>query len=161
LPLGYNVSTLWPTDDFPQGSCPPGNICFPAGDGIAQYDDGICFRACTSNSDCRVNEGYFCRKTFTRGRSTQHTWHNGFCEPIDCLPRPPPAVTMNCPSGFMCERQTRQLGEGLTQDVGVCRPAVDGGPDASPDATADATPDVPADAPADASTEAGLDAAAD
>jgi hypothetical protein len=124
LPFGWNSGSLWPTEVFPQGNCPPSNICFPTAY-LAAGDPGICLHECRTNADCRVSEGYGCKKTFNRGR-TPHTWMNGYCAPIDCL-----VAGMACPSGYMCETQHHLVG-GVSTAFGVCRPEI---PDAgTPDA---------------------------
>jgi hypothetical protein len=169
LPSGWNPGSLWPTEVFPPGNCPMGNICFPNGGGLAERDPGICLHECRANSDCRQSEGYVCKRTFNRGR-TPHTWMNGYCAPMDCL-----VTGMICPSGYMCETQVR--GSGSTQTrVGVCRPAIPdaGMPDSGPadtgapdmgtpdTGTADVgLPDTGAGDPDAALPDAGLDVSVD
>jgi hypothetical protein len=117
LPLGYNSSTLFAGDDFPQGNCPTGSICFPNGDGYAERDPGLCLGACRSDSDCRVGDGYYCRRSFQLVRGTR-TFGNGYCAPVDCHND----TSHPCPSGYECQRRTSSSG-GQTQTYGVCIPA--------------------------------------
>ncbi len=160
LPFGWNSSTLWPETTFPRGNCPMGSICFPDGDpGIAERDPGTCFHECRSDADCRANEGYTCRRTFTRGNNRPFTWQNGVCWPRSCDPAPGAMDT--CPANFYCEAQRRVQG-GTTTTVGVCRPGprpVDPGPEPTPEPSPE--PTVEAGVPADAASEAGFDAGPD
>jgi hypothetical protein len=176
LPAGWNNSTLWPENTFPQSNCPMGSVCFPDGDpGIAEQDPGTCYRGCTTDNDCRAMEGFYCRKTFNRGNGRPFTWQNGICLPRPCDPAP---TAMNtCPANYYCEGQVRVQGT-MRVTVGVCRPGMRPGPEptveagvpsdaatdsgARPDVAVDAGADVAADATVitDATVDASTDAAA-
>jgi hypothetical protein len=138
LPPGWNRSTWWPGTRLPRGNCPEGSICFPDGDvGIAERDPGTCYRECRSDADCRVSEGYTCRRTFTRGNNRPYTWENGICVPTPCDPAP--SAVNTCPSGMYCEARVRMQGSERII-VGVCRPGsrpeptVEPGPEPAPEA---------------------------
>jgi hypothetical protein len=119
LTAGWNSAQLWPGTEFPRANCPMGSICFPDGEpGIAERDPGTCYKECRSDADCRVAEGYACRRTFNRGMRP-FTWSNGICLPRACDPAP--GARDECPSGFYCEAQVRVQGT-MRVTVGVCRP---------------------------------------
>lgn len=111
LPQGYNPSTLWDEPMLPQSNCPTGGICFVNGS-LARGDLGICLDACMSDSDCRADQGYFCRKTVRLSASNTRRFENGWCTPVNCLDTMTP-----CPTGFRCE--SRAVQGGMT---GVCVP---------------------------------------
>ncbi len=111
LPQGYNPSTLWDEPTLPQSNCPDGSICFVNGS-LARGDLGICLDACTTNSDCRADQGYFCRKSVRLSATNTRRFDNGWCTPVNCLDTMTP-----CPSAFRCE--TRAASGGMT---GVCVP---------------------------------------
>ena len=122
IPSGWNSTSLYAGDTFPQGNCPSGAICFPNSSDYAEQGPGDCYDGCTMDSDCRAAQGYYCRRTFNLGRIdaqhnvtfVPHTWNNGFCAPVDCL-----NDTMHpCPTGYMCESRS-QAGGGM---YGRCVP---------------------------------------
>lgn len=159
LPPGYSAGAFWPEEEFPRGNCPEGSICFPT-ESLAERDEGLCLRACRTDRDCRTSEGYYCRRTFTRGMRP-YTWQNGVCLPVDCLnDRDHP-----CPSGYVCETQYRMVGT-MRVSVGVCRPAPpmpDAGSDGSTlDASMEgSTPDAGTSTDSETVPDAGLDVAKD
>jgi hypothetical protein len=61
------------------GDCPRGSACLPT---YRATGVGLCLRACTADSDCRVAEGYYCRRDFA-GVSTS----TGVCAPPHCKSR--------------------------------------------------------------------------
>jgi hypothetical protein len=97
LPVGYNSSTFY-TDagegpGLPQGTCPDGDVCFPNGS-LNRGDQGACLEACSTDADCRADQGYYCRKSYQTG-SGMYTFDTGACFPIDCSVTP-------CPTGYTC-----------------------------------------------------------
>ncbi len=94
LPAGYNSSTFYfePTG-LPQGTCPDGDMCFPNGS-LSRGDEGVCLAACSSDADCRADEGYFCDKSFETASGT-YPFDTGACFPIDC-------ADTACPTGYTC-----------------------------------------------------------
>lgn len=113
LPSGYNSSTLWNEPELPQSNCAAGGVCFPARY-YAEGDLGICLPGCNSDSDCRVSEGYGCRRTFRVSATRTRTFTRGYCAPIDCVMPSADAgapadggVNRNCPTGYSCVTLTR------------------------------------------------------
>lgn len=96
LPPGYNTNTFFAGDTLPTGTCPDGDICFPNGS-FTEADLGVCVADCLSDADCRVEDGYECRKTFATASGSQ-TYTNGVCFPL----RPASCTTGACPDGFRC-----------------------------------------------------------
>jgi len=111
LPQGYNPSTLWDEPRLPRANCPEGGVCFVNGS-LARGDLGICLDECTTDSDCRADQGYFCRKTVQLSMTNTRRFDNGWCTPVNCLNTMTP-----CPTGFRCE--SRAVTGGMT---GVCIP---------------------------------------
>lgn len=91
LPRGWNSTSLYMGDTLPAGSCQGDAICFPGGQ-LAIGDLGTCYRACTTDGDCR--EGYGCLSRFMLS-SGAASFSNGICVPSDC-------GTSGCPSGYTC-----------------------------------------------------------
>lgn len=113
LPQGYNSSNIWSDDELPRSNCPANGVCFISRT-YAEGDVGTCVQSCTEDSDCRVSEGYACRKTFRLSATRTRTFDNGFCEPFDCAaPR-----ARACPSGYTCRRTMSG-----TTVVGDCIPS--------------------------------------
>lgn len=102
LPMGYNTNTLFSEDTLPQGTCSAGNVCFPNGS-YTRGDLGLCFLGCTSDADCRADEGYRCRTSWRLASGDVRTFTNGICVPNDCPTTP-------CPTGFTCRTVTTSSG---------------------------------------------------
>jgi hypothetical protein len=121
LPQGYNSSNIWMNEDspneLPRGNCPANGICFISRT-YAEGDIGTCLQACTEDSDCRVSEGYACRKTFRLSATRTRTFTNGYCEPFDCAATGARA----CPTGYMCRRTSTTAANGTVTTVGDCIP---------------------------------------
>lgn len=93
LPEGYNNDTFWSDGPLPQGACPSGDVCFPAAGSLLGGELGYCMAECTSDADCRAEDGYFCRKSFTMGGASPP---NGVCWYVtDCN-------SSGCPAGLEC-----------------------------------------------------------
>lgn len=142
LSLGWNPSNLWPMSTFPRENCPANALCFPDFEpGIGERDPGTCYHECRSDTDCRVADGFACRKSFMLSTGVRN-WQNGFCLPRSCTP----GMDASCGSpGLVCEaRQVIQNGQRVT--VGVCRPpaaVVEPGPEAGVVDVPNAAVDVP------------------
>jgi len=95
LPLGYNTNTFFAGDALPAGTCSGAAVCYPNGS-LTHGDLGVCLSSCSSNADCRVEDGYECVQEvpLTSGDISRYT--NGVCLPISCRYDP-------CPTGFMCQ----------------------------------------------------------
>lgn len=104
LPEGYNPATYWDGEALPRGTCPQGALCLPNGS-QAEGDLGICLDECTQDSDCRRNQGYFCRKSFQVSTTRTVRFTNGFCVPVNCR-----ATGMSCPTGFTCRAASTTSG---------------------------------------------------
>nr|MBK7065824.1 hypothetical protein [Deltaproteobacteria bacterium] len=113
LPQGYNSSNIWTDMELPRSNCPANGICFISRT-FAEGDLGTCVQSCTEDSDCRVSEGYACRKTFRVTATRTRTFTNGFCEPFDCAATGARA----CPTGYTCRRSMSG-----TTVVGDCVPS--------------------------------------
>ncbi len=111
LPNGYNSNSLYSGDTLPQGTCPDHEVCFP-NSSLTGGDLGTCWAACTSDADCRQDEGYSCLNSFTLTSGTPKTFTNGFCVPIDC------SAGASCPTGYTCVTMTDSTGA----TSGVCTP---------------------------------------
>lgn len=96
LPAGFNSSTFWAETTLPQSNCPMGGICFPSST-LARGDIGVCYQGCTTNADCRADQGYFCQKTVQLSATNIRRYQNGYCVPVNCLNTMTP-----CPMGFTC-----------------------------------------------------------
>lgn len=59
--------------------CPRGSACLPT---YMASGVGLCLRACTTDAECRVGEGYYCRRDFA-GVTTS----TGVCAPPHCKSR--------------------------------------------------------------------------
>ncbi len=111
LPQGYNSSNLWTDPELPQSNCPEGGVCFLYRT-YAEGDMGLCQPGCTQDSDCRVSEGYGCRRTFRVSATRTRTFTRGYCAPIDCVAPSDGGVTADagvnrtCPSGYSCVTRT-------------------------------------------------------
>jgi hypothetical protein len=81
LPAGYNSNDLFAGDTLPSGACGDDAVCFPAINTQAEGDLGACFDGCQTNADCRVGEGYECRRTFGLSSGDSKTFMNGVCLP--------------------------------------------------------------------------------
>ena len=91
LPAGYSSDEFWTMGDLPQAGCPAGNVCFPAASKLYEGELGYCMDECDIDSDCRAEDGYYCRKAFSGGVAP-----NGVCWFIgDCN-------TRGCPTGMTC-----------------------------------------------------------
>lgn len=79
-----------------RGDCPPDALCTPLSPepGAGVYEGGICLRACSSDADCRVDEGYFCRRSWGVAGTPVDT-PNGVCMAWHCRSR-------GCPSSAIC-----------------------------------------------------------
>lgn len=111
LPLGYNTNSFFgPEDRLPRGTCPEGNICYPAAGSLTRGDLGVCFAGCETDDDCRRDEGYGCLKSFGLASGDVRNLDNGVCVPIDC-------AETDCPTGYTCMRIRTTSG---TSDV--CAP---------------------------------------
>ncbi len=143
LPVGWNNSNLWPMSTFPRANCPERAICFPDFEpGIGERDPGTCYHECRSDADCRVADGYACRKSFMLATGARN-WQNGFCLLRGCTP----GMDASCGApGLICEAQQR-VQNGQTVTVGVCRPpgppVTDPGPEAGVADVPNAAVDVP------------------
>ncbi len=104
LPSMYNSSTFWPEPMLPRGNCPERSICVPNGS-LAEGDLGICLLECRQDSECRRNQGYFCRKSFQLSATRTARFENGYCVPINCR-----AAGMTCPTGFTCRMNSATSG---------------------------------------------------
>lgn len=99
LPSGWNSNTLYtnpadPSDRvLPAANCPDSEVCFPNG-ALTERSPGLCIDSCRTNSDCRVDEGFFCQQTWMLSGGAQ-TFDNGICVPINC-------AGTDCPSGLTC-----------------------------------------------------------
>jgi hypothetical protein len=89
------TETPFGRDRFPQSDCPTGALCLPhpgcvsgsegSGDCVRT---GACVRECQSDSDCRVSDGFYCRRThFDPTLGTQRMFQNGYCAPAHCESR--------------------------------------------------------------------------
>lgn len=103
VPAGYNSTNYFDGDTLPNGGCPGGGSCLPAG-GNAEGDLGTCYPTCDADTDCR--EGYGCE--FILG---DHTFLRGVCLPRDCR-------GTTCPGGRRCVTVTLTSGA----LVGRCAP---------------------------------------
>ena len=108
LPEGFNSSTFWGkpgmTVPLPQANCPMGGVCLPSSS-YARGDLGSCYQGCTTNTDCRASDGYFCQRQIQLTQTTSRRFANGFCVPVNCTTAATP-----CPSGFSCRRNTNGSG---------------------------------------------------
>jgi hypothetical protein len=80
-----------------QSDCPQGSVCLPRSERsnpTSPGDIGGCFAECTTDDECRVDEGYYCRRTFWRENGAI-TFDNGYCAPMHCQSR-------GCPFSFVC-----------------------------------------------------------
>lgn len=113
LPQGYNSSNLWTDPELPQSNCPAGGVCFLYRT-YAEGDVGLCYQGCAQDSDCRVDQGYGCRRTFRVSATRTRTFTRGYCAPIDCVaPGGDGGVAADagtgartCPSGYTCVTRT-------------------------------------------------------
>lgn len=82
---------------LPQAECPEGAVCLtrqriPGHDPVETR--GICVKGCTTDADCRVDEGYFCRHRFWRD-GADLPFEDGYCAPAVCASR-------GCPISYRC-----------------------------------------------------------
>lgn len=102
LPVGYNNSTFFMGDAFPNGGCPGDAICLPADfSKTAQSDLGRCYDQCTADSDCRP--GFGCLQDIQLAGGGTSSYSNGLCVPGDCR-------TGGCPDGYSCQTVTDTSG---------------------------------------------------
>ena len=83
---------------LPQADCPSDGVCLSrvAIPGHGPPDPvGICVKACTEDSECRTDEGYFCRHRFWQD-GVDLIFDNGYCAPSHCS-------TRGCPVSFPCQ----------------------------------------------------------
>jgi len=62
-----------------RSDCPVGSLCLATNE---LPEAGVCLRECSTDGDCRVSEGYYCRRTFD-GAETP----SGVCAPSHCRTR--------------------------------------------------------------------------
>lgn len=111
LPQGYNTNSFFgPENRLPQGTCPDGNVCYPAAGSLTRGDLGVCFDGCETDDDCRRDEGYSCLKDFGTASGDVRSLEYGVCVPVDC-------GETECPAGYVCTRIRTTSG---TRDV--CEP---------------------------------------
>lgn len=107
LPVGYNNSSFFAGDAFPNGGCPGDAICLPADfSKTAQGDLGRCYDQCVADGDCRT--GYTCLQDIQLASGATSSYSNGLCVPGDCS-------DTGCPSGYTC--QTVTTTSGATRNV--------------------------------------------
>lgn len=94
LPMGYNTNTFYSGDALPPGTCAGDSVCFPNGS-YTRGDVGVCLRECTTDADCRQDEGYTCLKEYGLPSGDTATYTNGVCLPMDCQ-------STACPVGYEC-----------------------------------------------------------
>ena len=82
LPVGYNSNTFCSGDALPTEQCPGGDVCYP-NDSLARDNAGVCLDACTTDADCRVGEGYYCRRSVELTSGDTKTFTNGVCWPSE------------------------------------------------------------------------------
>jgi hypothetical protein len=75
-------------DEFERSDCPSGSVCFVSSQ-VPGATVGSCVPNCREDSECRTEDGYFCRRTLG-GR----TYASGYCAPAHCRSR-------GC-IGFLC-----------------------------------------------------------
>jgi len=81
------------TNPLSRSNCPVGSICLPSFQHPFGERYGACARECRSDSDCRVAEGYYCRRNF---RFTGPVFSNGYCAPVHCRSRGCPSLKCGC-----------------------------------------------------------------
>jgi hypothetical protein len=81
------------TNPLSRSNCPAGSVCLPVFQHPAGEPYGGCVRECRSDSDCRVAEGYYCRRKFT---SLGPTFSNGYCAPLHCRSRGCASLKCGC-----------------------------------------------------------------
>ena len=81
-----------------RSDCPLGAVCLPRAPFVASNEGvGACVAECSSDADCRTEEGYFCRKSFPRiDAAAPLNFDNGYCAPPHCMSR-------GCSVGISCE----------------------------------------------------------
>lgn len=100
FPGGYCVSYcnvppdgFWSSDVLARSNCPVGSICLPAASMPAGEPFGACVRECRSDDDCRVAEGYYCRRQIGY---QGHIFSNGYCAPEHCVSRGCASIRCGC-----------------------------------------------------------------
>jgi len=81
------------TNPLSRSDCPVGSVCLPVFQFSRGEQFGGCARECHSDSDCRVAEGYYCRRTFWYKGPT---FSNGYCAPVHCQSRGCPSLKCGC-----------------------------------------------------------------
>jgi hypothetical protein len=81
------------TNPLSRSNCPAGSVCLPAFQLPHGEKYGGCARECRTDSDCRVAEGYYCRRTFSYKGPT---FSNGYCAPIHCQSRGCASLKCGC-----------------------------------------------------------------
>jgi hypothetical protein len=71
-----------------RSDCPVGSVCLLTNE---LSSAGTCLRECTSDSDCREAEGYYCRRTFG-----DVTTPKGVCSPSHCKTRGCKSADCDC-----------------------------------------------------------------
>jgi hypothetical protein len=66
------------TDTLVKSDCPEGSVCLRQSE--FNVDRLRCVKACQGDNDCRVADGYYCRRL--RPANT-----NGYCAPAHCMTR--------------------------------------------------------------------------
>lgn len=62
-----------------RGDCPVDGACLPT---YMSTEIGLCLRSCTIDSECRTDEGYYCRRDFLGVHTA-----TGVCAPPHCMSR--------------------------------------------------------------------------
>ena len=79
-----------------RSDCPTGTFCIPGRTDLATGEPlspfGVCLKACADDADCRVAEGYTCRRAFGLELGT---FEEGVCAPAHCQSR-------GCPKSAIC-----------------------------------------------------------
>lgn len=81
------------TNPLSRSNCPVGSVCLPAFQLPSGEKFGGCARECRTDSDCRVAEGYYCRRTFWYKGAT---FSNGYCAPVHCRSRGCASLKCGC-----------------------------------------------------------------